>query len=120
MGDKSFNELEVYTKAHNLANEIHDLMGLYDDEEFEDIVDEVRHSSRQVVKKISDAWTNRHFMSTIEVHLNGALAEANHVIKLLTKAREDKLLSEVHFDKKVQDYLDIQHDLMEIVESGKL
>ena len=88
-------------------------------EEFEDLVDEVRHSSREVVKKISDAWSNRHFMSTIEVHLNEALKEATKVIELLKQAKDDDLLSDALFDKKVQDYLDVQHDIMDIVEKGQ-
>ena len=119
MGDKSFNELVVYRKAHKLAGEVHDIMGLYDDEEFEDLVDEVRHSAREVVRRISDAWTHRHFMSNIEVHLKHANDEVSNVVDLLKKAKEQDLISDSLFDKKVNDYLSIQHDLMDIIEKGE-
>ncbi len=119
MRDKSFNELMVYKKAHKLAGEVHDIMGLYDDEEFEDLVDEVRHASREVVRRISDAWTHRHFMSNIEVHLNNAINEVSNVVDLLKKAKEDDLVSDSLFDKKVKDYMEIQHDLMDIIERGE-
>ena len=119
MGDKSFNELAVYRRAHNLAGEIHDVMGLYDEEEYEDLVDDVRHSAREVVRRISDAWTHRHFMSNIEVHLNNAIDEVGNVIELLGKAKEMDLVSEKIFDREVSAYMEVKHDLLGIIEKGE-
>ncbi len=116
---KSYSELEVYKKAYHLAVVIHDLTGLYDDEEeFESLVHELRAVSRAVVARISDAWTHRKFMSNIEIHLAKAVTEINLTIDLLKKAHDSDIISEKRFEEKVTEYLSIQHDLHEIMEKG--
>ncbi|MEQ8360360.1 MAG: four helix bundle protein [Cytophagales bacterium] len=116
---KSYSELEVYKQAYHLAVVIHDLTGLYDDEEeFESLVNELRAVSRAVVARISDAWTHRKFMSNIEIHLAKAVTEINMTIDLLKKAHDSDIISEKRFQEKVTEYLAIQHDLHEIMEKG--
>ncbi len=116
---KSYSELDVYKKAHNLAVHIHDLTGLYDEEEeFEGLVHELRLVSRAVVARISDAWTHRKFMSNIEIHLDKAVSEINLTVKLLKQAHESGIISNARYEQKVADYLTIQHDLHAIMEKG--
>lgn len=115
----SYSELEVYQKAHKLAVKIHDLTGLYDDdEEFEALVNALRSESRAVVGRISDAWTHRKFMSNIEIHLDKAVSEIKLTMELLKQAREKGIISEERFKTKISDYLAIEHDLHEIMEKG--
>ena len=92
---KSYSELDVYKQAHHLAVIIHDLTGLYDDdEEYESLVNELRSVSRAVVARISDAWTHRKFMSNIEIHLAKAVNEINMTVDLLKKAHEKDIISD--------------------------
>lgn len=117
---KSYSELGFYQKAHKLAINIHDLTGLYDDEEeYEDLVNELRAVSRAVVGRISDAWTHRNFMSNIEIHLGKAVREIELTIDLLKQAKECEIISKERFDKKYAEYMEIQHDLNEIMERGE-
>lgn len=116
---KSYSELDVYKKAHRLAVIIHDITGLYDDdEEYEKLVNELRAVSRAVVARISDAWTHRKFMSNIEIHLGKAIAEINLTIELLKQARDKDIVSEKRYEKKLAEYLEIQHDLNDVMEKG--
>lgn len=116
---KSYSELDVYKRAHHLAVIIHDLTGLYDDdEEYENLVNELRAVSRAVVARISDAWTHRKFMSNIEIHLAKAVSEINMTVDLLKKAHEKEIISDKRFQEKVSEYLAMQHQLHEIMERG--
>jgi len=66
---QTFQDLQVYTLAHQLAMKIFWLSTKFPAEEKYSLTDQIRRSSRSVAANIAEGWGKRRFENTFKRHL---------------------------------------------------
>ena len=70
---KTFQDLEVYSLAHQLAMIIFHITKKFPKEETYSLTDQIRRSSRSVAVNIAEGWGRRRYENLFKRHLSDAI-----------------------------------------------
>ena len=101
---KSFQDLEVYKEALNLATEINELIKKHPNDEKYLLVDQMKRASRAIAPIIAEGYAKRGSIKTLQKYMNDTVGESNEMLSHLELSIRFKYLTSEKGKELVERY----------------
>ena len=115
MGVKSFKELIVYQKAHELAMEIFEISKDFPKEEKYSLTDQIRRSSRSVSSCIAESWAKRKYLKAFVNKLTDSLGEEYETEDWLDYSIDCKYITKEMHEGIMSKYNEVRKMLISMI-----